>query len=91
MNSYPSPQYAPKIDGMFLAAILFMALVGLALINDLLGSQPDLPWRLKTHLYRQWRSRRRWSRQLPTQKIQKSLRERGPAQVSQCACFYCAL
>ena len=39
MNSYPSPQYAPKIDGMFLAAILFMALVGLALINDLLGSQ----------------------------------------------------
>lgn len=40
MNSYYSPQYAPRIDGMFLAAILFIALIGLVLVNDLLGSPP---------------------------------------------------
>jgi murein DD-endopeptidase MepM/ murein hydrolase activator NlpD len=40
MNSYSSPQYAPRIDGMFLAAILFIALIGLVLINDMLGSTP---------------------------------------------------
>ena len=39
MSSYSSPNYAPRIDGMILAAILFMALVGMALINDLLGPQ----------------------------------------------------
>jgi murein DD-endopeptidase MepM/ murein hydrolase activator NlpD len=40
MNSYPAPRYTPTIDGLTLAAILFMALVGLVVINDLRAPGP---------------------------------------------------
>ncbi len=40
MNSYPAPRYTPSIDGLTLAAILFMALIGLVLVDDLFGPQP---------------------------------------------------
>jgi murein DD-endopeptidase MepM/ murein hydrolase activator NlpD len=40
MNSYPAPRYTPSIDGLTLAAILFMALIGLVLVDDLFAPQP---------------------------------------------------
>ena len=39
MSSYPSPRLTPGVDGLTLAAILFMAFVGLVLINDLIAPQ----------------------------------------------------
>jgi murein DD-endopeptidase MepM/ murein hydrolase activator NlpD len=41
MNSYPAPHYTPNIDGLTLAAFLFMALVGLVVINDLRAPGPS--------------------------------------------------
>lgn len=40
MNSYPAPRYTSGIDGLTLAAILFMALIGLVLVDDLFAPQP---------------------------------------------------
>lgn len=40
MDSYSAPRYPPSIDGLTLAAILFMALIGLVLVNDLMTPQP---------------------------------------------------
>jgi murein DD-endopeptidase MepM/ murein hydrolase activator NlpD len=42
MNSYPAPRYNLGIDGLTLAAILFMAFVGLVLIDDLRTPQSDI-------------------------------------------------
>lgn len=41
MNSYPAPHYNLSIDGLTLAAILFMAFVGLVLIDDLRTPRSD--------------------------------------------------
>ena len=40
MNSYSAPRYTPRIDGLTLAAILFMALIGLVLVDDLFAPPP---------------------------------------------------